>query len=117
VTEFWRAFFALGDPNRLTMVRRLSESGPLSMVRLIEGMPFSRQAGAKHVGVLRSAGLISIGRQGREQLVSLERDNFHLSQMFMKQMEEGWDARLERLEGQLNFGPSSSHEPDRQGHG
>ena len=98
MSELWKTFFALGDPNRLTMIRRLAERGPQSMVRLTEGMDFTRQAGARHVGVLRDAGLISLTRKGREQVISLERNNLHLTQMFMKQMEEGWDERLSRLE-------------------
>ncbi len=80
------------------MVRRLAERGPLSMVRLIEGMAFSRQAGAKHVAVLREAGLVTHEKRGREQLISLERHNLHLTRMFMKQIEEGWDDRLSMLQ-------------------
>lgn len=98
MSDLWRIFFALGDPHRLDMVRRLAESGPQSMVRLTEGMDFTRQAGARHVGVLREAGLISLRKKGREQVISLERHNLHLTQMFMRQMEEGWDDRLVRLQ-------------------
>ena len=97
MSELWRIFYALGDPHRLTMVRRLAERGPQPIVRLMEGMEFSRQAGAKHVGVLREAGLVSLRRAGREQIVSLEPSNLHLSQMFMRQMEETWEDRLGRL--------------------
>ena len=100
--ELWRTFFALGDPHRLTMIRRLAEQGPQSMVRLTEGMEFTRQAGARHVGVLRDAGLVSLTRRGREQVISLERDNLHLTQIFMKQMEEGWDDRLSKLQELLS---------------
>jgi len=85
----------------LAMVRRLAERGPQPIVRLVEGMEFSRQAGAKHVGVLREAGLVSLRRAGREQIVSLEPSNLHLSQMFMRQMEETWDERLSRLASML----------------
>jgi DNA-binding transcriptional ArsR family regulator len=97
MNELWRVFFALGDAHRLTMIRRLAEGGPLPIVRLTDGMEFSRQAGAKHVGVLREAGLVSLRRAGREQIVSLEPANLHLSRMFMRQMEEAWDDRLARL--------------------
>jgi DNA-binding transcriptional ArsR family regulator len=98
VNDLWRTFFALGDPHRLSMIRRLAEKGPQSMVRLTEGMEFTRQAGARHVTVLRDAGLVSLNRKGREQVISLERHNLHLSQMFMKQMEETWDDRLAKLQ-------------------
>ncbi len=68
------------------------------MVRLTEGMEFTRQAGARHVNVLRNAGLVSLTRRGREQVISLEKHNLHLTQMFMKHMEESWDGRLSKLQ-------------------
>ena len=101
MSELWQIFFALGDPNRLNMIRRLAERGPQSMVRLTEGMEFTRQAGARHVSVLRDAGLVSVLKQGREQVISLDRQNLHLTQMFMRQMEEGWDDRLALLKAQV----------------
>jgi DNA-binding transcriptional ArsR family regulator len=102
VSELWKTFFALGDPNRLTMVQRLAQQGPQSMVQLVKGLPFTRQAGARHVSVLVDAGLASVAKQGREQIVSLEKQNLHLTRMFIKQMEEGWDDRLARLEEFVN---------------
>ena len=37
-------FAALGDPTRLRLVARLSEDGPLSIIRLTEGSHVTRQA-------------------------------------------------------------------------
>jgi DNA-binding transcriptional ArsR family regulator len=67
------------------------------MVRVSEGMDISRQSGAKHVSVLREAGLVSLTRSGREQIVSLDRTHFLLAEMFMRQMEAQWDDRLSTL--------------------
>ena len=97
MTELWQIFYALGDPSRLAMVKRLAASGPVSMVRLTEGMSFTRQAGAKHVFVLREAGLVALTKSGREQIVSLDRANFHLAEIFMRQMEAQWEDRLSAL--------------------
>lgn len=97
MSAVWRTFFALGDPHRLEMVRRLAQDGPTTMSRLANGMPFTRQAGAKHVDVLRVAGIVSVLKRGREQVVSLEPDSLLLSQMFMDQLGQQWDDRLGRL--------------------
>ncbi len=97
MNNLWKIFFALGDPSRLAMVQRLAERGPMSMIRLSEGMAFTRQAGAKHVSVLRDAGLISLSRSGREQIVSLDRTNFRVAELFIRQMEADWDDRLGTL--------------------
>ncbi len=102
MTELWKLFFALGEPHRLEMVDRLAKQGPLSMVKLTEGMPISRQAGAKHLRVLSDVGLVSLIRTGREKRVSLESKNVHLGQMFMRQMEQGWDDRLGMLADHLS---------------
>jgi DNA-binding transcriptional ArsR family regulator len=101
VIDLWRLFYALGDPHRLEIIHRLADRGPLSMARLTEGMPFSRQGGAKHLAVLTSAGLVSLERRGREKVVTLERRNLHLPQMFLRQMGEVWDDRLHLLEQRL----------------
>ena len=90
MTELWQIFYALGDPSRLAMVKRLAASGPVSMVRLTEGMSFTRQAGAKHV-------FVALTKSGREQIVSLDRANFHLAEIFMRQMEAQWEDRLSAL--------------------
>lgn len=97
MSETWRIFFALGDPHRLTMIERLAHRGPQAMVRLIEGLPFTRQAGAKHIDVLAQAGLVRVERSGRERVVSLDRENMHLARMFMVRMESDWDDRLDAL--------------------
>ena len=83
------------------MVQRLAERGPMSMIRLSEGMTFTRQAGAKHVAVLREAGLITLSKAGREQIVSLDRTNFRVAEMFMRQMEAQWDDRLGVLKSMI----------------
>ena len=104
MSDLWQIFVALGDPRRLTMVERLARGGPQPMVRLCEGMNFTRQAGAKHILVLREAGLVSVTRAGRKQIVSLDRASFHLAEMFMRQMEAGWDDRLASLKASVESG-------------
>ena len=86
LTEFWQTFFALGDPSRLAIIKRLAASGPVPMVGLTESMTFTRQAV-----------LVSLTRSGREQSVSLDRTNFHLAEMFIQQMGAQWDDRLSSL--------------------
>src|ERR1700734_2690461 len=42
-------FAALGDPTRLSLIRRLSAGVPMSIARLTEGSALTRQAVAKHL--------------------------------------------------------------------
>ncbi len=96
--EPWRVFFALGDENRLAMLRRLGERGPLAMLQLVEGFPFTRQAGAKHVDVLAAAGLVTVTAKGRQRVVVLQPENLHLTQLYMAHIESVWNDRLSDLE-------------------
>src|SRR5450631_3138276 len=59
-------FAALGDPTRLSLVRRLSTGTPMSIARLTEGSALTRQAVTKHLRVLESSGVVGKQRSGRE---------------------------------------------------
>ena len=51
-------FAALGDTTRLSLVRRLSTEGPLSITRLSEGSGMTRQAITRHLYALGKVGLV-----------------------------------------------------------
>ena len=53
-------FWVLSHPTRLEMLRRLSRA-PTQWSVLIHGLGCSRQAAARHIKILQSAGLISAG--------------------------------------------------------
>jgi DNA-binding transcriptional ArsR family regulator len=72
-------FKALSDPTRRILVEELAERDEQTLfelcVRLISrhGLEVSRQAVAKHLDVLEHAGLVTIRREGRYRLHSLDR--------------------------------------------
>lgn len=90
-------FAALGDPTRLIIVQRLVEGGPTSLSRLGEGLPVTRQAIAKHLRVLGSAGVVNTTRKGREQIVKLETQALSDASDWLSQRAHEWDDRLARL--------------------
>jgi DNA-binding transcriptional ArsR family regulator len=65
-------FRALADPSRRQLLDRLNERNGQSLRELCAGLSMSRQAVSKHLGVLESAGLILVARQGREKLHYLD---------------------------------------------
>jgi DNA-binding transcriptional ArsR family regulator len=75
-------FAALGDETRLELAARLSAGGSMSITRLAEGFPMTRQAITKHLRVMEQAGLVRSMAQGREMLWELDK---------------AWDVRLARL--------------------
>ena len=97
-------FAALGDPTRLAMFARLSDRGPLSIVRLTEGIPLSRQAVTKHLRALESAGLVSSGRVGRERVWELRPRRLSEVRYYLDVISGQWDAALERLRTMVETG-------------
>jgi DNA-binding transcriptional ArsR family regulator len=90
-------FAALGDATRLALVARLSQDGPLSIVRLTEGSSVTRQAVTKHLGALSSAGLVKSERAGRERIWRLEPQRFADVRSALEHISARWDAALDRL--------------------
>jgi DNA-binding transcriptional ArsR family regulator len=93
-------FAALGDETRLALVARLCADGPLSTARLAEGAVISRQAVAKHLGVLADAGLVrreERGAGGRERCWEIEPRRLDEARRALEQISRRWDEALERL--------------------
>ena len=90
-------FAALGDPVRLRLVERLGAEGPQSISRLTEGTAISRQAVARHLQVLREAGLLHDERRGREHVFALEPRRIAAARRHLDHISAGWDAALDRL--------------------
>lgn len=80
-----QVFGALADPSRRHVLGVISRSGSSTATELTAELPMTRQAVAKHLGVLADAGLVESQRQGRET-------RYHLTQMG-----EEWDDRLDAL--------------------
>lgn len=76
-------FAALGEELRLRILQRLAAEGALSIVRIAEPLPISRQAVTKHLRVLASAGLVRVARVGREARWSLVREGVHPPRTFL----------------------------------
>ncbi len=68
----YQVCFALGDPIRFEIIRKLTKQGPENMTKLGEGIKVTRQAVAQHVSVLENARLVRREKVGREVIVSVE---------------------------------------------
>jgi DNA-binding transcriptional ArsR family regulator len=89
-------FFALGDPTRLALVRRLGEA-PLSATVLSQRAPVTRQAITKHLRVLADVGLVTHARQGREVVYILDAQRLADARAFLDAISASWDRSLTRL--------------------
>ncbi len=97
-------FAALGDATRLSLLRRLSVEGPLSITRLSEGTGVTRQAITKHLTTLGSVGLVRHARHGREQVWELERKRLEKARAYLDHIAAQWDAAAARLKAFVEQG-------------
>lgn len=90
-------FAALGDETRLTLMSRLSDSGPQSIASLADGFDISRQAISKHLRVISAAGLARSEQRGRETVWQLEQHGLAEARRFLDLIWKDWDDKLRRL--------------------
>jgi DNA-binding transcriptional ArsR family regulator len=90
-------FAALADGTRRAILQAVSERGPLTATALASELPVSRQAVAKHLTLLRDAGLVASDRAGREtRFVAQPAPLLDLA-AWAEFTGRRWDRRLENL--------------------
>lgn len=97
-----RRFAALGEPVRLALVARLAGGAALSIATLAAATPVTRQAVARHLGVLEQAGLVSAERVGREARYRLQPAGLAATREWLDQAAAQWDDALVRLAAHLD---------------
>lgn len=95
--EMARILFAIGEPTRIKLVRRLTGEEALSVMQLTEGLSVTRQGVEKHLRVLSDAGVIMGQKQGRERLYTLKVESIQGARDFLDAISAGWDRALLRL--------------------
>ena len=91
-------FEALADPTRRAVLRDVATRGPRTATEVAAGMPVSRQAVAKHLAVLRDAGLVVHERAGREARFTAALAPLAEAEGWLRNAGEAWDDRLQRLQ-------------------
>jgi DNA-binding transcriptional ArsR family regulator len=91
-------FAALGDPTRREVLEQVAARGETTATELAAAMPISRQAVAKHLGVLAGAGLVAPRRAGRETRYAPTPEPLGDAIAWMADLGAQWDARLARLQ-------------------
>jgi DNA-binding transcriptional ArsR family regulator len=94
-------FAALADPTRRAILQLVVDSGPVTATRVSEHFPISRQGVAKHLGVLREAGLVRAERLGRETRFEASLAPLEAVSSWVDDVGSAWDKRLDRLARQV----------------
>jgi len=88
---------AVGDPTRRRMLDLLLADGEGTATSLSERLPVTRQAIAKHLGVLDRVGLVHATPAGRERRYRVDEAQLARAVAQLASVGAAWDARLRRI--------------------
>ncbi len=92
--ELWSA---IGDPTRRRILDLLLADGGGTATSLGEQLPVTRQAVAKHLGVLHRVDLVRATSQGREKRYQVDDAQLARAAAQLASVGSAWDARLQRI--------------------
>lgn len=96
-------FGALSDPTRRRMLETLMREGSTSVPALTSELPITRQAVAKHISALSSAGLVerAPSASGREVHYRLTPGALTPAASWIREADAAWAGRLDRLKASV----------------
>ena len=95
-------FKSLADPTRRAIYERLARDGEQTVHVITGHAGVSQPAVSKHLGVLKSAGLVRERRAGRETHYSAQPEALAPLVDWMRHYGVFWQSRFDRLEDLLN---------------
>lgn len=99
-----RAFHALSDAARRSMVDRLAQ-GPASVSELAAPLAMSLPAVLQHVQVLEASGLVRSRKQGRVRTCELVPGAMTQAEQWIRDRRALWERRLDSLDTYLKEHP------------
>ena len=96
-------FVALADPSRRGILAALAAGGPATATQLAGQLPITRQAIAKHLGLLAEAGLV-VAEPGERRRIRFRLDSasMKVAQQFLAALARDWDGPLLALRDRLD---------------
>ena len=93
-----RVWSAVGDPIRRRMLDLLLSHGGGTATTLSGQLPVTRQAVAKHLGVLQRVGLVRGTPSGRDRLYAVDETQLARAVAQLSSVGAAWDSRLRRIQ-------------------
>lgn len=91
------AFNAIAEPRRRAIIDVLADGRTHAVGEVVRRLRLPQPAVSKHLGVLRSVGLVSASREGRRRLYHLNAREIKPVHDWVKTYEHFWTHQLERI--------------------
>lgn len=104
------ALAALGEPRRREIVELLV-SGERAVGSIVESMGIAQPSVSKHLAVLRSAGIVSMARRGRERVYRLEPLALRAVHDWTRTFEHLWSHQADRIKQRAEAGATNAAGP------
>ena len=96
-------FVAMADPSCRAILDTLATKGPATVSELAGRLPITRQAVAKHLGLLVDAGLVAAAdAEGRRVPYHLRPEPLRVATVWLRALANRWDDRLRALARHLD---------------
>jgi DNA-binding transcriptional ArsR family regulator len=90
-------FNAVAEPRRREIIALLADGQSRSVGELVDALKLSQPAVSKHLGVLRTVGLVTVAQQGKERFYSLNPQTLKQVHDWVKPFEKLWATQLDRI--------------------
>lgn len=90
-------FNAVAEPRRREIATLLADGRPRSVGQLVETLGLAQPAVSKHLGVLRTVGVVAVAQHGKERFYSLNPAALKQVHDWVKPFEKLWTGQLERI--------------------
>lgn len=93
-------FYCLADSTRRDILSRLAKAA-LTISEIASPYQITFAAISKHLKILEGAGLVCKTKQGKQRIVQISPAALEAADIYLKQYEKLWQARLDSLENYL----------------
>ncbi|HEU5004508.1 MAG TPA: metalloregulator ArsR/SmtB family transcription factor [Candidatus Saccharimonadales bacterium] len=90
-------WFAISEPSRRRLIEALLSGGEATASGLARQMTISRQAIAKHLSVLKQAGLVTSRQAGKEVRFNVQLKELDNAASELYRASQLWQSRLEKI--------------------
>src|SRR5271163_2998530 len=90
-------FNAIAEPRRRQIVELLAKRGALAVGALVVTLGLPQPAVSKHLGVLRQVGVVTVMKQGKQRVYSLDAQKLKTVHDWIKAFENLWGHQIDRI--------------------